>query len=68
MYVSDWEYNRLALEEAIHTSALLNQKSRSRRWKVREKHKGIHKSLFCTSWEDDSKITELMSRCRLFLV
>jgi hypothetical protein len=32
VYMSDWKYNRLVLEEAIHTSDLLNQKSRSRRY------------------------------------
>jgi 3-hydroxy acid dehydrogenase/malonic semialdehyde reductase len=32
LYMSDCKYNRLVLEEATHTSALLNQKSRSRRY------------------------------------
>jgi 3-hydroxy acid dehydrogenase/malonic semialdehyde reductase len=68
VYMSDWKYNRLVLEEAIHTSALLNQKFRCRRWWVREKHKGIYKSLFYISWEDDSRITEPILPCRLFLM
>jgi 3-hydroxy acid dehydrogenase/malonic semialdehyde reductase len=51
VYMSDWKYNRLVLEEAIHTSALLNQKSRSRRWWVREKYKVIYWSMIYISWE-----------------
>jgi 3-hydroxy acid dehydrogenase/malonic semialdehyde reductase len=36
LYMSDWEHNRLALEEATHTSVLLSQKSKLYRYALRE--------------------------------
>lgn len=66
IYVSDWNHNRLVLEEATRTNALFNQRSRSHRYEPRKNQDHFQLTTPCLL-EDSETITKVVHLCCLCL-